>query len=194
MFALPASVDFFSVLGVSAAIGRTFSSTDLNNPCTFVLAYPFWKQKLGTANDIVGKTIMVDKTPCAVAGVMPQGFQFYPKQASGWSLITAGNSFERKPWETMTGVFGVAKPKVTRSQAEKQLEAIQSRILHEAPASLAMFASTMPVVLNLQENFTWLAGRNLKTGSWVLFGAVSFVLVMTCSQRRKFGPRTAYAA
>ena len=180
MLALPASVDFFSVLGVSAAIGRAFSSTDLNNPCTLVLAYPFWKQKLGAPNDIVGKTVMVDKSPCVVAGVMPQGFQFYPTQASGWSLITPGSSFERKPWETMTGVFGLVKPEVTRSQAEKELEAIQRRILPEVPPSSTMLASTMPVVLNLQDNFTWLAGRNLKTGLLILLGAVSFVLLMTC--------------
>ncbi len=180
MLALPASVDFFSVLGVSAAIGRTFSSTDLNNPCTLVLSYPFWKEKLGAPNDIIGKTVMVDKSPCVVAGIMPQWFQFYPTQASGWSLITPGSSFERNPWETMTGVFGLVKPGVTRSQAEKELGAIQSRVLPEAPPSKTMLASTMPVVLNLQDNFTWLAGRNLKTGLWVLFGSVSFVLLMTC--------------
>ena len=47
LVALPASTDFFSMLGADAQIGRTFSQTDLKNPCTLVLAYPFWRDKLG---------------------------------------------------------------------------------------------------------------------------------------------------
>src|ERR1700722_14514078 len=70
LFAVPASSDFFSLLGIPAQIGRTFSRNDLNNPCTLVLAYPFWKDKLGAPGNIAGQTLMVDRSPCVVAGVM----------------------------------------------------------------------------------------------------------------------------
>lgn len=179
LLALPASTDFFSMLGVPAQLGRVFSASDLNNACTLVLAYPFWHDKLG-APDIVGQSVTVDGSSCTVVGVMPKTFAFYPKEANAWSLITPESTFKKKPWESMTGVFGLLKTGVTRAQAESELDAIEKRVLPEAPASLPQLTAAMPIVLNLQDNFTWLAGRNLRTGLLILLGAVSLVLLMAC--------------
>ena len=63
LLALPASTNFFSMLGAKAQIGRTFRHADLNNPCTLVLAYPFWQQKLGAPKDIAGQTLTVGPLP-----------------------------------------------------------------------------------------------------------------------------------
>lgn len=180
LLALPASTDFFSMLGAEAEIGRTFGEIDLKNPCTLVLAYPYWQEKLGAPNDIVGQSLTVDHASCVVVGVMPKGFTFYPKEANAWSLITPASAFARKPWDSMTGVFGLMRPETTRAQAEAELNAIERRILPEAPASLSPLTSAMPIVLKLQDNFTWLAGRNLRTGLLVLLGAVSLILLMAC--------------
>jgi len=38
-----------------------------------------------------------------------------------------------------------------------------------------------PVVGELQEEFTWLAGRNLRITLWVLLGAVGLVLLIACA-------------
>ena len=180
LFAVPASSDFFSLLGIPAQIGRTFSRNDLNNPCTLVLAYPFWKDKLGAPGNIAGQTLMVDRSPCVVAGVMPKSFSFYPKEANAWSLITPASEFMQQPWTSMTGVFGLLKPGVTRAQAEAELTALESRIVQQAPASLGLLTSSVPVALDLKDNFTWLAGRNLRSGLWVLLGAVAIILLMAC--------------
>ena len=180
LLALPASTNFFSMLGAKAQIGRTFRHADLNNPCTLVLAYPFWQQKLGAPKDIAGQTLTVGPLPCVVAGVMPKQFTFYPKEANAWSLITPTSAFVQKPWDSMTGVFGLLKPGVTRAQAEAELDAMQKRVSPEAPASLSVLTSATPIVLSLQDNFTWLAGRNLRRGLWLLSGAVSLILLMAC--------------
>ena len=180
LLALPASTDFFSMLGADAQIGRTFSQTDLKNPCTLVLAYPFWRDKLGAPQNIAGKSLTVDRSSCVVVGVMPASFAFYPKETNAWSLITPASAFAQKPWDSMTGVFGLLKPGVTRAQAEAELNAIAKRTLPEAPATLSLLSSATPIVLDLQDNFTWLAGRDLRTGLWVLLGAVSLILLMAC--------------
>ena len=62
VLALPASVDFFSMLGATAAMGRTFAPSDLHSACTVVLAHHFWQQKLGSPADVVGQTISLDKS------------------------------------------------------------------------------------------------------------------------------------
>ena len=180
LLAIPASVDFFAMLGAEAQIGRTFNQSDLHDACTMVLAYPFWRDQLGAPRDIAGQSLAVDRSSCVVVGVMPKDFTFYPKEANAWSLMTPTGVFANKPWESMTGVFGLLRPGVTHTQAEAELDAIEKRILPEAPANLSLLASATPTVLDLQDNFTWLAGRELRTGLWVLSGAVGFILLMTC--------------
>jgi hypothetical protein len=47
ILAIPASVGFFSLLGIHAAQGRTFEPEDLKSPCTVVLCHRFWQEQLG---------------------------------------------------------------------------------------------------------------------------------------------------
>ena len=78
----------------------------------------------------------------------------------------------------MTGVFGLLKPEVTRAAAESELTAIQASVMPEAPADLKIMRTLSPDVLDLQSNFTWLAGRNLRKGLWLLLTASSLILFM----------------
>ncbi|HZD76661.1 MAG TPA: FtsX-like permease family protein [Acidobacteriaceae bacterium] len=43
-----------------------------------------------------------------------------------------------------------------------------------------MLPPSVPVVLDLQREFTWLAGRNLRQGLWMLSAAVALVLLIAC--------------
>jgi predicted permease len=175
---IPASVDFFSMLGQSAQIGRTFVSRDLQSGCAVVLAYNFWTRKLGAPADIVGTNVSFRNTSCQVIGVMPKTFSFYPVVTDAWSLITPTGEFAQKPWNSMTGVFGRLKPGVTRAAAESELSAIQASVLPEAPADLKIMRTLAPDVLDLHSNFTWLAGRNLRKGLWLLLAASGLILFM----------------
>ena len=179
VLAIPASVDFFSMLGVHAAIGRTFEQPDLNQGCTAVLSHGFWQNQLGAPADLVGKSIGLDGSECRVAGVMPRDFSFYPTQTALWTLITPNGEFAKDPWRSVTGVFARLKPGISRAAAEAELSTLEQNILPEAPADLAL-PQAVPVVLDLQSEFTWLAGRNLQRALIVLFAAVFLVLLIAC--------------
>jgi len=100
MLTIPASVDFFSMLGVSAQLGRTFAPRDLQSRCAVVLAYNFWARKLGAPADIVGRSLSFHHASCVVAGVMPKKFSFYPVVTDAWSLITpAGRMCGQVVWK-----------------------------------------------------------------------------------------------
>jgi putative ABC transport system permease protein len=181
LLVIPASVDFFSMLGQSAAMGRTFAHSDLHNGCTLVLAYHFWRQKLGAPADIVGRAMTFGGFSCTIAGVMAKSFSFYPVATDAWTLITPDGPFAQQPWQNMVGAFGLLKPGITRGAAESELASIQAQIVGEAPPDQKILRSCTPDVLDLQSNFTWLAGRNLRKGLWLLFGASSFVLLLAAA-------------
>ena len=171
--AIPASVEFFSLLGVAPALGRVFQADDLNRGCTVVLAHSFWND-LGGAREIIGQNLTLDQKDCTVIGVMPAAFAFYPEQTNLWTLITP----DFKPnWEAfLVGVFGHLKPGVSLAAAQAEMSLLHDRFHQNDKVE----RDWVPVVYPLQEEFTWLAGRNLRLSLMVLFAAVSFVLVIAC--------------
>ena len=198
---IPVTNGFFSTLGVEAAHGRTFASEDSQNACTVVLSDAFWHGELGAA-DIVGRTLTVNDQSCLVVGIMPKDFSFYPKRTQLWMLIPQQGEYAKHPWGSMVGVVGLLAPGVTRASAEAELKALQARIINEAPPE-SVLRTAEPDVLDLQTEFVWLTGRNLRVSLLVLFAAVTFVLLIGCvnvatlflsrtaERQREFGVRAA---
>ena len=179
VLAIPASADFFSLLGVSAAQGRAFGPEDEHSGCTVVLAHSFWQNELQSAADIVGNTLTLNAKSCAVVGVMPKGFEFYPKQTALWTLITPDSEFSQKPLDSVVGIFGRLKPGISLSGAERELGALHERVVQQSPAG-SWVGQTVPIVRDLREQFTWMAGRNLRTALLVLSAAMGLVLLIAC--------------
>lgn len=88
VMAVPVSTSFFQLLGVAPAQGRTFASEDMNRGCSVVLSDRVWRGPLNGDPTIVGQSIKLDDQSCAVLGIMPQGFSFYPEGAQMWILLT----------------------------------------------------------------------------------------------------------
>ncbi len=178
VLAIPAGIDFFSLLGVHAAQGRTFEAGDLQNRCTVVLAHGFWQEPLGGARGWVGKSLILNGAACTVVGIMPKDFSFYPKQTQLWTLITPSSDCAKHPWDSNVAVFGLLKPGVSRASAQAELAALENRIIGEDPSLAAL--KLQPDVLDLQWEFDWLTGRNLRSSLVILFAAVVFVLLIAC--------------
>jgi predicted permease len=74
-----ASGDFFSVLGTSAMLGRTFGRDDdrrgggPDGPVA-VISYNFWQRRFGGAADAIGKPLTVERVTYTVVGVTPPEF------------------------------------------------------------------------------------------------------------------------
>jgi putative ABC transport system permease protein len=171
LLAIPASATFFDTLGVSAALGRTFTSADERHGCTIVLAHSFWTTDLGSDSAIVGHSLNLDQRACTVAGVMPPGFSFYPPETNLWMLL--GPDFQ-PPREKMTvGIFARLKPGVRREQAQSEIVAL-SRAAHPS----GFWHDFEPRVYDLHGEFTFLASRTLRLTLIVAFCAVLLVLAI----------------
>lgn len=174
VLAVPATSSFFDTLGVPAALGRTFHASDENSGCAVVLAHSFWTDKLGADPSIFGHSLTLDHKPCAVLGVMPASFAFYPHQAEMWMLL--GPDFDVPRAQLPVGTFARLKPGVTLAQAQAEASALH-RALHQADGKERdLDADVRP----LQDEFTFLAGRTLRTTLLVVFGAVGMVLLIAC--------------
>jgi putative ABC transport system permease protein len=176
---IPVSAGFFSMLGVRPIHGRGFDRNDLRAACTVVLSEPFWKDRLGGSPGIVERSLMLDDRACTVVGVMPRSFEFYPRQAELWTLITPQSLYERDPLNSSIGVFARLRPGVDIATARAELMALHSAVVREAPAG-SWVGDVEPIINPLQAEFTFLSGGNLRTGLLVLFGAVVCVLLIAC--------------
>lgn len=73
--ALGASPSLFPLLGVDAALGRTFTPEEEGpGALAVVLSHGFWKVRFGSDPTLVGRTIQVDGESYEVVGVLPEDF------------------------------------------------------------------------------------------------------------------------
>lgn len=193
---VPASVNFFDTLGVRASIGRTFTSDDESRGCSIVVAHKFWTSTLASDPSIVGNSLTLDEKPCVVLGVMPEQFSFYPSQTQAWVLLGPGYQADRS--KMLVGIFARLRPGVTPAQAETEL-----RSIYRSTHTTGETRDFEPVVYDLHGEFTFLAGRTLRTTLILVFGAVLLVLLIAClnvanlllarisARRREFAVRAA---
>jgi predicted permease len=93
--------EYFQMLGVNAAIGRTLLPKDSRSPGSspaVVLGYTMWQNRFGGAADILGRKVLIQGHPFEVVGVMPEGFtglgHNYPDL---WASLTMITDFEETP-------------------------------------------------------------------------------------------------
>jgi hypothetical protein len=69
--------NFFQVLGVQAALGRTFTPHDdeLSAGRPIVISHRGWIKLFAGDPTVIGRTVPVNGVPCEVAGVMPEAFR-----------------------------------------------------------------------------------------------------------------------
>ena len=69
--------NYFAVLGVSPAIGRTFVDDDGNTTSAKVamLSDAFWRRRFGGDPSVLGRRILLDNVPHEIVGVLPARFK-----------------------------------------------------------------------------------------------------------------------
>jgi putative ABC transport system permease protein len=173
------TLGFFSGLGVSPARGRLFDSRDMNGPAGVVISDTFWRTQLGGAEDVLGRSLILDGTPHTIIGVMPPRFQFQPPRATLWTLFTPSSDYYRRcpPLEHGFLLFGRLRPGITTAAARTDLLRIR-RALEETEPEFITDADVS--VTPLQEDLAALEG-DLRPALLTLFAAVVFVLLIACA-------------
>ena len=176
---------FFGVMGTQPMLGRFLAAGEQgrNAPPVVVLSYPFWRSRLGSDPQAVGKTISLDGLPHTVIGIMPQGFD-YPQGTQIWRPLRMDESSQR-PRSVMrpvmlVGIVARLKHGVKPAQLDAEMARLTGTIRAEYPKEFesAGFLGGMKILATpLQRR---LAG-DLRPALLVLTGAVSLVLLIACA-------------
>jgi len=165
------SVDFLRVLGVAPALGRSFTPEEDRNggAKVAVLSDALWQRRYGGDRNLIGKTIALNSRSYTVIGVLPPEFGFY--KADVFTPLSPGASgnigFNLE-------VLGRLKPGVTPAQALAEMKLVGEQLRAAQPQLMRQQESV--AVQPYRENMT-AGSRPLLL---ILFGAVSFVLLIAC--------------
>jgi predicted permease len=181
------SANLFSVLGVTPALGRSFTpGEDRPGVDVTVLSWGVWQAQYQGDPSIVGKAVTFDRRPYTVIGVMPATFEFprrgpeaNSKPASAWvPMAFRPAQLERRGNELNHSVVARLKDGKTVDNARAELNIIAGRIadLYSPPRRNGRPAVAMTIT-PLQEEISGRIERPLL----LLFAAVGLVLVVMCA-------------
>ncbi len=91
-----ASASLFPLLGVEAALGRTFDADDdrIGAQPVVVLADAFWRRRFGADPNVAGRTLLLDGRSYVIRGVLPARFSIpapssvFPASVDAWVALT----------------------------------------------------------------------------------------------------------
>ena len=180
------SASFFPTLGVAPALGRGFlTQEDQPGPNhVVVLSDGLWRTQFGGDPSIVGKSATVDDQPYTIVGVMSPSFEFpyrdqlMQQEPQLWVPLALTDKEKQGRADSFDFRFiGRLKPGVSLSQAQSDIALIGSRLSQQYPevyrGSLEMTAG----VVSFKETVV----GDVRPLLLVLFGAVAFVLLISCA-------------
>lgn len=170
------TANFFPLIGVQSALGRTFSP-DEDKPDAAkvaVLSYDLWQRRYGGDREIINRQILLNNEKYSVIGVMPKGFQFLQSYVGIWTPA-AFTPKQLSDYDShYINVVARLKRGVTLDQAQADIKTISQRIAADHPDDAPNMTS---VVVPLRE---LLAGE-VRRPVFLLLGAVAMVLLIACA-------------
>ena len=182
--------NYFQVLGVKAALGRTFLPEEDRLPgahAVAVVSYDFWTQRFGSDPRLPGKTLNLNGRPFTIIGVAPKGFHGANALANPevWVPMMMYNQvlpmsawFNQRRALLFTAI-GRLRPGVGVGQAEAAMKTIANRLEQAWPKDNE---GRTVVLIPLNEAVIHPNSRgNFVLAGGVLMSVVGLVLLIACA-------------
>ena len=167
------SAEFFRVFAVEPIIGRFFTPEELTQAGGLVLmiSHSYWQRQFGGDPRVVERTVKIYGRTAPIAGVLPAGFHF-PGKTDIWSVIPRETTQSRSGQNFLC--IGRLKPHVALKTAQTEMTAIASRLEQQYAESNK---DKSVAVMRLQDEIV----GDVRLTLYLLFGAVSLVLLIACA-------------
>jgi putative ABC transport system permease protein len=164
------SANLFSLLGVNALRGRTFSpEEDQPGANVVVLSHDFWQRRFGGDSSVIGRSVTLNGDRYNVIGVMPADFRFYSK-TDVWTTLAFDAKEANERNSNYLELIGRLKPGLSMEQAASETDQVTRGFLNDQKSQL--HSRLLPP----QD----LLGREVKPMLYLLLSAVGFVLLIAC--------------
>ncbi|HEV2423421.1 MAG TPA: ABC transporter permease [Terriglobia bacterium] len=174
------SASFFPILGVKAALGRTFlvSEDQVGATPVVVISNGLWKRKFGSSPDTVGKAMTLNGKAYTVVGVLPADYRYIGNnyhRSDVFEPMGQWNdpSFLDRRISMGVNAVGRLKPGITFDQAKADMSVLASHLATAYPEADKGLGVTL---IPLKEN---VVGR-IQPFLLLLQAAVAFVLLIAC--------------
>ena len=174
------TANYFEVLGVRPVLGRTFLPEEEEGADVAVITEVFWRNRLGSDPNVLGRPITLDGTAHTIVGVIRKMPVLWSgPNAEVWTtkpFAIPGFSHERMMRGTgFLRVIGRLKPGISYDQAQAALGPLDQSYKTQYPekidADLTTFFKALPEDVN----------GELRPAFGTLLAAVAFVLLIACS-------------
>jgi len=175
--------NYFSVMGLSPVIGRSFNEGDDGRSAApvMMLTYDYWQKRFGGDPAIVGRTLRVGGHAVTVVGVLQQA-PYYPAKID--ALMNMVNSEHHLSammvtgrTHRMTAMIARLAPGVTVEQARADVAAITARAHADHPEAYDAGSGFQVTLTPYQE----VLGQHARLTILLLMGAAAFVLIIACA-------------
>jgi putative ABC transport system permease protein len=179
---VPASAEYFQVLGVHPVLGRDFLPEEDRGggQRVAILSHSLWMRRFGGDPAVIGRKILLNGDAYTVIGLMPAGYDSRASselnpgaRADVWvplALVakTAGSGEN-------IGVIARLKPGVTREQVLSQMDIVTQdfRVRYPNVVGKELVMSFRP--------YQAMIGLGMRPFLLVLLGAIGFVLLIACA-------------
>jgi len=140
VYAAFVTANYFDVLGVRPILGRGFQRGEEDSAGglpAVVISYSWWQTQFGADPSIIGKAVQINRHLGTIVGVAPPDFQGCKSglRTDLWfPLAYAGEGLSERD-DHWLQILGRLKPRVSRGQAEKELDLQMQRIVAQFPDS-----------------------------------------------------------
>ncbi|MBV9613762.1 MAG: ABC transporter permease, partial [Acidobacteriaceae bacterium] len=191
------SGNYFTMLGVPALIGRTFTEPEVRIPGSapvVVISYGYWERQFARAREVIGQKLIVNGSTFTIVGVTPPGFfgDIVGLPTDIWMPITMqaqanpGHDYLKKPGASWLLIMGRLKPGVSEAQARAAVNVLAHQILKElfqptASAEALQQLLKQPVAVSSgAKGFSRLRAE-FSAPLMILMGIVGLVLLICCA-------------
>lgn len=180
---LEVSPNYFSMLGISAHMGRVFGPGDEAQGFAeaVVISDSVWAREFGRDPKILGRKLQLDNDPYTIVGVLPPGFRHPGRTVASDVEIWVTCGFRGDPYpkpdrslRVVPGAIGLLKPGISLEQAQARLDTFSSQLRAEYATNYPAGSGWSIEVQPLQESLV----GDVRPMLLVLMGAVVLIILL----------------